>query len=192
MAWRNPSAGCDSNRRWPPGLLFGWRRLCRRLPISLASRTSRGTFIQTRNNRARPNRIASPIARLRAINSKRSREQPPPQGPVPDRRRHRQTAGHALRPKRLHRGGADFYRDAGAPDADGHLYRHRESQVASIEHLQRRADALYAADHLVRHRDARRIEARLSGVAWLHPPSGGFRHLAVSNDQGGRAGHRDA
>ena len=36
--------------------------------------------------------------------------------------------------KWLHRAVAYFHRDAGAPDADGHLYRHLESQVASIEH----------------------------------------------------------
>ena len=118
------------------------RRRLRRLPEPAALRQSRRGASARGQTAARG---CAPKTRSRARGAA-------PAGPVPDRRRHRQTAGRALRPRRLHRAGGDFHRDAGAPDAARRVHRHFESQVASVEHLQRRAHALYAAHHLVRHR----------------------------------------
>ena len=78
-------------------------------------------------------------------------------------------------------------RHEGSLDPDGRVQRHPEEQDAPLQHLQRRADALHAAHHLVGHRAARRRVAGLSGVARLHPHADGVCREDVELDQDGRA-----
>jgi hypothetical protein len=63
----------------------------------------------------------------------------------------------------------DANRDEGTFHADGRVQRHPEAEIPSLEYLQRRADAVHAAHHLVGNSASRRRAAGLSGVAWLHP-----------------------
>ena len=60
---------------------------------------------------------------------------------------------------------------SGFPHADRRVQRHPEEPLPPLQHLQRRADALHAAHHLVGRGPARRRDARLSGLARLHPPA---------------------
>ena len=62
--------------------------------------------------------------------------------------------------------------------------------LAPLEHLQRRANAVDAAHHLVGRRHARRRRARVSGFARLHPPSGRLRAADVRHDEDGRSRRR--
>ena len=80
----------------------------------------------------------------------------------------------------------------GSFDPDGRVQRHPEAQDAPLQHLQRRADALHAAHHLVGRCDACRRIARLSGVARLHPHADGLCREDVELDQDGRARHHHA
>ena len=104
----------------------------------------------------------------------------------------RQANPEDLRRQRTFRGNADLHRHEGPSDADGRLQRHSKTQAAPFQHLQQRADAVHATDHLVRNCHARRRSAGLPGVARLHPHADGFRRTDVELDQDGRAGHRHA
>ena len=95
-----------------------------------------------------------------------------------------------LRRQRILRGNADFHRHARPFDADGRLQRHPETQAAPLQHLQRRADAVHAADHVVGRRHACRRAARLSGFPRLHPHADGVRREDVELDQDGRPRRR--
>ena len=83
-------------------------------------------------------------------------------------------------------------RRAQPADAVRRLQRHPEAGLPPLEHLQRRADAVHAAHHLVGRRAARGREHRSSGVARLHPHAARFCGAAVSAHQGRRARHRRA
>ncbi len=55
----------------------------------------------------------------------------------------------------------------------------QKTEIPRVEHLQRRADAVHGADHMVRHRHACRRTAGLSGFARLHPDADGLRREDV-------------
>ena len=75
----------------------------------------------------------------------------------------------------------------GTPHAVGRVQRHRQEPLAPLEHLQRRANAVDAAHHLVGHRHARRRRARVPGFARLHPSPGRLRAADVRLDEDGRS-----
>ena len=102
----------------------------------------------------------------------------------------RAAKGQGLRQQRVVRGKSGVDRHEGAFDPDGRVQRHPEEQDAPLQYLQRRADALHAAHHLVGHCDACRRAAGLSGVARLHPHADGVCREDVELDQDGRARDR--
>ena len=104
----------------------------------------------------------------------------------------RPAKGQDLRRQRFFCRKSGLDRHEGSFDPDGRLQRYPEAQAASLQHLQQRADALYAAYHLVGCCDACRRPARLSGVARLHPHADGVCREDVELDQDGRARHHHA
>ena len=80
----------------------------------------------------------------------------------------------------------------GHPTPQGVFSHSGKAHLSRVQSLQRRADALHAAHHLVRRRDASGRRAGTSGLARLHPPARRVRKAHVGPHQGRRARHHRA
>ena len=85
-----------------------------------------------------------------------------------------QAAHLRLRQRRLDRTERRVHGTSRLPHADRRVQRHPEEPLSSLQYLQRRADAVHAAHHLVGRGAARGRGARLSGLARLHPSAHPF------------------
>ncbi len=188
--WHADAADCGP-RRWPN------RHVHRRRPARIGRASNRPGRLRQRFRLPvaaalqAPTGAAQPGARVgRSRRRQDGREKRQEGGGEEERpagrrlRRHlaRRPARHRLRRDGPHRAVAHLDRHAGPSDSDRSLQHHRQGALAPLEYLQRRTDAVHAADHLVGRGHAHGRRAGLPGLARLHSAARLLRPAVVGYD----------